>query len=256
MKVKKTDLQGIKELLDSKVIEYNNRRFIEDDPIGIPHMFTHKNDIEIAGLFAATIAWGNRKSIIKNATHLMELMDNDPYAYVTGSKKSDLQTLKKFVHRTFNGDDATDFILALKKVYKKYNSLEELFAIDGDAMKRIEHFRAIFIKGFSSAHALKHVSNPASGSAAKRLNMYLRWMVRDDKQGVDFGIWKKISPAVLMLPLDVHTGNTARKLGLLNRKQDDAKAVEEITAVLKLFDVNDPIKYDFALFGLGVFEKF
>ena len=254
--MKKPDLQSVKELLDSKVIEYNNRRFIADDPICIPHMFTRKNDIEIAALFAATIAWGNRKSIIKNATQLMEMMDNDPYTYVVESTKSDLKRLSKFVHRTFNGDDAIDFVLALKKVFKKYNSLEELFIVKGDAMKRIEHFREIYIKGFSSSHALKHVSNPAAGSAAKRLNMYLRWMVRNDKQGVDFGIWNKISTADLMLPLDVHTGNTARKLGLLNRKQDDAKAVEEITNVLKLFDSNDPVKYDFALFGLGVFEKF
>ncbi len=254
--MKKTELKNIKEFLDTKVFEYNNKRFIEDDPISVPHQFSKKQDIEIAGLFAATIAWGNRKSIIKNASHLVDLMDHEPFNFVMHANAKELKRLEKFVHRTFNGNDAIDFITALKKVYTKHNSLEELFVAKGNAMEKVNAFRLKFTQYFKTTHALKHVSNPTTGSAAKRLNMYLRWMVRDDKQGVDFGLWNKISAADLMLPLDVHTGNTARKLGLLKRKQDDAKAVEEITEMLKLFDAKDPVKYDFALFGLGVFEKF
>jgi uncharacterized protein (TIGR02757 family) len=254
--LKKVELENIKDFLDSKVIEYNNKRFIEDDPISIPHKFNKKQDIEIAGLFAATIAWGNRKSIIKNANSLIGMMDFDPHNFVMNAKLKELKPIEKFVHRTFNGNDAIDFLGALKKVYAKHDSLEQLFLTGGNGLEKVNGFRLKFIDKFKTTHALKHVSNPATGSAAKRLNMYLRWMVRNDKAGVDFGIWRRISSADLMLPLDIHTGNTARKLGLLKRKQDDDKAVEEITNMLKLFDANDPVKYDFALFGLGVFEKF
>jgi uncharacterized protein (TIGR02757 family) len=254
--VKKGELKNIKEFLDTKVFEYNNERFIEGDPISVPHQFSKKQDVEIAGLFAATIAWGNRRSIIKNARALISLMDNDPHNFVTHAKTKELKPIEKFVHRTFNGNDAIDFITSLKKVYAKHDSLEDLFLVKGNGLQKVNAFRSKFVHNFKTTHAIKHVSNPARGSAAKRLNMYLRWMVRKDKQGVDFGLWNKISTADLMLPLDIHTGNTARKLGLLKRKQDDAKAVEEITEILKLFDANDPVKYDFALFGLGVFEKF
>ncbi len=254
--MKKLELQSVKDLLDTKVIEYNTRRFIQDDPISIPHQFSKKQDIEIAALFSATIAWGNRKSIIKNANSFMNLMDNSPFDFVTNYSASELRRLDSFVHRTFNGNDAKEFIKSLHEVYKKHDSLEELFLVKGNALLKIAAFRQHFTSHFKTTHALKHVSNPESGSAAKRLNMFLRWMVRNDKQGVDFGIWKKISPADLMLPLDVHTGNTARKLGLLKRKQDDRKAVEEVMEMLKIFDPKDPVKYDFALFGLGVFEKF
>lgn len=254
--MKKSELISIKELLDSKVIEYNNKKFIEDDPISIPHLFSKKQDIEIAGFFASTIAWGNRKSIIKSSNHLMRFMDEEPFAFIQSASKMELKRIEKFVHRTFNGFDAIDFILALRKIYAIHNSLEELFLADGNALSKINGFRSKFVLHFKTTHALKHVSNPATGSAAKRLNMFLRWMVRNDKHGVDFGIWNKIKPSDLMIPLDLHTGNTSRKLGLLNRKQDDAKAVEELMLMLRKFDTNDPVKYDFALFGLGVFEKF
>lgn len=250
------NIPHLREFLEEKVRQYNTRQFIADDPIAIPHLFRRRQDIEIAGLLAATIAWGNRKSIVNNARKLVQLMDDEPHAFVQGASVAELRRIDGFVHRTFNSSDALDFIAGLRRVYKKHDSLEDLFVAPGDALQKIIHFRKNFVRGFKTTHALKHVSDPASGSAAKRLNMFLRWMVRNDKAGVDFGIWKNISPADLMLPLDVHTGNVARKLGLLQRKQDDAKAVVELTTVLKQFDANDPVKYDFALFGLGVMEKF
>lgn len=248
--------EALHDLLESKFREYNHKGFIADDPLGIPHLFTLKQDVEISGLLAATIAWGNRKSIVKNARSLVEIMDNSPYAFVTGASKKELERLNRFVHRTFNGNDAIDFIMALRKVYRKHPSLENLFVAQGNAMDMIAAFRAQFVKGFGTTHALKHVSDPVSGSAAKRLNMYLRWMVRRDKAGVDLGIWRQLDPKDLMLPLDVHTGNVARKLGLLTRNQNDARAVAEVTRNLQQFDATDPVKYDFALFGLGIFEKF
>lgn len=252
----KTTITHLQEFLDEKVVEFNTRNFIAEDPVAVPHLFTRRQDIEIAGLLAATIAWGNRKSIVANARRLVNLMDNEPYAFVRDASAAELKRLGQFVHRTFNGSDAQDFVRSLRKVYKKHDSLENLFVQPGHALEKIIFFRQVFVAGFDTVHAHKHVSDPGSGSAAKRLNMYLRWMVRRDKGGVDFGIWKKISPADLMMPLDVHTGNVARKLGLLQRKQDDAKAVVELTERLKQFDASDPVKYDFALFGLGIYEKF
>lgn len=258
--MKKPD-QNIKDLLDEKLHLFNNRSFIETDPIQIPHQFTKKEDIEIAAFLAATIAWGQRKTIINNAQKLMLWMDNSPHDFILNHSAKDLVPFKKFVHRTFNGTDCVFFIKSLQNIYLKYGGLEGAFAKglnrnDESVKNSITGFRKLFLELKHDARSDKHISNPDSKSSAKRLCMYLRWMVRNDKKGVDFGIWNKINASQLCLPLDVHTGNVSRKLGLLKRTQDDWQAVEEITSVLKQFDKNDPVKYDFALFGLGAFEGF
>lgn len=251
--------QELKAFLDDKVIQYNHPRFIETDPIQVPHTFTKKEDIEITGFLTATIAWGNRKSIIKNAKRLIELLDNSPYDFVSNHEKSDLEKLQYFVHRTFNGDDCIQFIKSLKHIYTKHGGLEAVFSkhAESDSLQlSIHHFKNYFFEIEHLPRSQKHISDPLKNSAAKRLNMFLRWMVRKDNAGVDFGIWKSLSPAQLSCPLDVHSGNVARKLGLLKRKQNDAKALAELDTSLRKLDVNDPVKYDFALFGLGVFEGF
>jgi uncharacterized protein (TIGR02757 family) len=256
LKLNKTEL---KEFLDTKVEQYNNPRFIESDPIQIPHQFSKKEDIEIAGFLTASIAWGNRKSIINNAKRLMDLLDNAPYDFVINHQETDLEKLQSFVHRTFNADDAVQFIKSLKHIYLNHNGLEAVFAkhAENDSMQTaISNFKTTFFEMEHLKRTQKHISDPLKNSAAKRINMFLRWMVRNDKTGVDFGIWKSISPSQLSCPLDVHSGNVARKLGLLNRKQNDAKALSELDTTLRKLDSNDPVKYDFALFGLGVFEKF
>lgn len=247
----------IKALLDIKYEQFNSFDFIATDPIQIPHQFQKKQDIEIIGLLVAIIAWGNRKSIIKNGEKLAALLEQEPYNFI---KNTSIQEIKKlhFIHRTFQSEDLHNFLIALKKYYSENDSLENAFISDDKLgmSDRIVHFRNKLGQYFETARTQKHLANPRKGSSAKRINMYLRWMVRQDDQGVDFGIWKKVSPSLLHLPLDVHTGNVARKLGLLQRKQNDWKAVEEITKQLQVFDPQDPCKYDFALFGLGAFEKF
>ncbi len=254
------DSQDLKVFLEEKYNQYNQVSFIATDPISIPRQFARKEDIEIAGFLSATIAWGQRVTIIRNANKLVELMDGQPYEYLTNGSFGDLKRFETFVHRTFNGDDCRYFILALAEIYRKKGGLEKLFAdgvgIDGTIKTAITHFRDIFLS-FAPKHRIgKHVANPSTGSSAKRINMFLRWMVRPSKGGVDFGLWKSIPPSALMMPLDVHSGSVARKLGLLQRVQNDWQAVEELTANLRLFDPSDPVKYDFALFGLGAFEKF
>ena len=249
----------IKSFLDEKVVQYNQFNFIEPDPISIPHQFTLKEDIEIAGFLAATIAWGNRKMIIKNANRMVALMGESPYEFVMEHDTKQLERLNGFVHRTFNAQDFKCFIKALQNIYQNHNGLEAVFEKNAslDSIQpAIHHFKNTFFSIEHPARTQKHVGDPFKGSAAKRINMYLRWMVRNDKSGVDFGLWKSISPAILSCPLDVHSGNVARKLGLLNRKQNDAKAVAELDNNLRLLDPKDPVKYDFALFGLGVFEGF
>jgi len=249
----------LKDFLDSKVEQYNNPKFIETDPIQIPHQFTLKEDIEIAGFLTATISWGNRKSIIKNSKHMMELLELSPYDFVMNHETSDLKKLNVFVHRTFNGEDFIQFIISLKHIYKAHNGLESIFSkyAKKDSLQfSIHEFKKHFFEVLHLPRTQKHISDPLKNSAAKRINMYLRWMIRNDKTGVDFGIWKSLSPSLLSCPLDVHSGNVARKLGLLNRKQNDAKALNELDISLRQFDVHDPVKYDFALFGLGVFERF
>ncbi len=256
----------IAHILEEKYCFYNQEEFIETDPIQIPRAFTQKEDIEIAGFIAAAIAWGKRPMIIRNAKRWLEMMDNAPYDFVLNAKDEDLKPLLSFVHRTFNGDDALFFMNSLQNIYNNHGGLEAVFSEglkqDFDNPKNysplfgaLNYFRSVFMSSPHLARSGKHIANPAKGSAAKRLNMYLRWMIRQDKQGVDFGIWKTIDPKYLMIPLDVHSGRVARKLGLLQRKADDWKSVEELTANLRAFDVNDPVKYDFALFGMGVFGE-
>jgi uncharacterized protein (TIGR02757 family) len=249
----------LKDFLDIKVEQYNNIKFIESDPIQIPHQFSKKEDIEIAGFLTATIAWGNRKSIINNANKMMHLLEQSPYDFVVNHSKKDLENLKTFVHRTFNGQDFAQFIKSLNHIYKNHQGLEVVFAKHAklNSMQHsIHHFKNVFFEIPHQSRTQKHVSDPLKNSAAKRINMYLRWMVRNDNNGVDFGIWKSLSPSQLSCPLDVHSGNVARKLGLLERKQNDAKALYELDFALRNLDAKDPVKYDFALFGLGVFEKF
>lgn len=249
----------LKEFLDEKAALYNQPKFIESDPIQIPHQFTQKEDIEIAGFLTATIAWGNRKSIINNAQKMMQMLDNSPYDFILNHSKEDLLPLSSFVHRTFNGDDFSFFIKALQNIYRNHGGLEYLFSIhseENSVQKSISEFKKIFFSIPHVPRTQKHVSDPLKNSAAKRINMFLRWMVRDDNRGVDFGIWKSLKPNQLSCPLDVHSGNIARKLGILERKQNDAKALLELDTNLRKLDSKDPVKYDFALFGLGVFEKF
>jgi len=249
----------LKDFLDEKVLQYNTLDFIESDPVQIPHLFTQKEDIEIAGFLSATIAWGNRKMIIKNSHHMMELMGNTPYDFVMSHSEEDLVRLETFVHRTFNGHDFIGFIKSLQNIYKNHNGLEYVFAKHQETnsmQKSISEFKKTFFDVPHLARTQKHISDPLNNSAAKRINMYLRWMCRQDNKGVDLGIWKTIPPALLSCPLDVHSGNVARKLGLLTRKQNDGKALLELDLKLREFDSNDPVKYDFALFGLGVFEGF
>lgn len=251
----------LKKLLDGYVEKYNRPGFIASDPISIPHLFTDKKDREIAGFFAASIAWGQRTTILNNAQKLMQWMDFAPHQFIMQHADADLKPFSGFVHRTFNGDDCLFFIAALRYIYQHYPSMEAVFSeglrvSDKDMFEAISHFRQVMMQVEHLPRSRKHLPNPDAGSAAKRMNMFLRWMVRNDKKGVDFGIWETISPALLLCPLDVHSGRTARKLGLLNRTQDDRRAVEELTGSLRLLNPKDPVQYDFALYGLGVFEKF
>ncbi|WP_396164348.1 TIGR02757 family protein [Flavobacterium sp.] len=247
----------LKEFLDEKVELYNNPNFIESDPIQIPHSYFFKEDIEIAGFLAATIAWGNRKMIINNAKKMVDLMGNSPYDFVMNHSNSQLESLENFVHRTFNGQDFATFVRGLQHIYRNHNGLEAVFSKQNPTMQHtISDFKKLFFEIPHENRTEKHISDPINGSAAKRINMYLRWMVRKDTKGVDFGIWKNIDAAQLSCPLDLHSGNVARKLGLLHRTQNDAKAVLELDTQLRILDANDPVKYDFALFGLGVFEGF
>lgn len=249
----------LKEFLDTKVEYYNHPRFLQTDPLQIPHRFSQKEDIEISAFLTATIAWGNRKSIINNATSLMELLDNAPADFVKNHREIDLEKLSSFVHRTFNGIDLIYFIKGLKNIYGQYGGLERVFAKNAESQSlqsSISTFKHVFFELPHLSRTTKHISDPEKGSAAKRINMFLRWMVRNNGKGVDFGLWKTLSPSQLSCPLDVHSGNVARKLGLLTRKQNDAKAVSELDKNLRRLDSLDPVKYDFALFGLGVFEKF
>lgn len=254
-------LKEIKELLDEKYFQFNNSTFIETDPISIPHQFSKKEDVEIAAFLVATIAWGQRISIINNGNKLMRLMNHEPHEFIMNFSKKDAVRCENFVHRTFNSTDCVFFLNSLKNIYTKHKGLEYAFSDKFtkdkiDVKDAITNFRELFLSIPHQTRSDKHISNPSAKSSAKRLCMYLRWMVRKDKHGVDFGIWKSINSSQLCLPLDVHTGNVSRKLGLLTRTQNDWQAVEEITSVLREFDKKDPIKYDFSLFGLGAFEGF
>lgn len=248
----------LKDFLDSKVNQYNNIDFIEPDPISVPHRYTTKEDIEIAGFLASSIAWGNRKMITKNGHRMMDLLGNSPYDFVMNHSDNQLENLDGFVHRTFNATDFKHFILALKHIYTFKGGLENIFIqyqTEDSLQDAIHQLNQIFFEIPHQSRTRKHIADPYKGSVAKRLNMWLRWMCRKDNKGVDFGIWN-ISPSKLSCPLDVHSGNVARKLGLLNRTQNDTKALQELDNSLRLFDDSDPVKYDFALFGLGIFEGF
>lgn len=250
--------EELKIFLNEKADQYNNPDFIKNDPIQIPHRFSLKQDIEIAGFLAATISWGNRKAIIKSAEKMLEIMGNSPYDFVLNYSEKDIRNIKdKSIHRTFNGEDFTYFIEQFNRIYKENESLEDLFKInesETNFLHAIERFRSNFL-GNEKHRTHKHVSSPYKNSSTKRIIMFLRWMVRKDKRGVDFGIWENIDQKYLSIPLDVHTGNISRKLGLITRTQNDWKTVEELDLVIRKFDENDPAKYDFALFGLGVTKE-
>jgi len=253
------NLQEIREFLEEKVNLYNNPGFIENDPVSVPHRYTLKEDIEIAGFLAATISWGNRKSIVGNAHRMMDLMGNSPYDFVMSHSTAQLKKMDSFAHRTFNAVDLVYCTKALKNVYKKQGGMEKIFSIYATPVSlqhAIHEFKKVFFELPHQERTTKHLADPLRGSAAKRINMFLRWMVRRDHRGVDFGIWKSINPSSLSCPLDVHSGTVARKLGILSRKQNDARAVTELDEKLREFDSRDPVKYDFALFGLGIIEKF
>lgn len=259
--MQKINFEELKIFLDEQVDKYNQPFFIEDDPIQIPHLFEHKMDVEIAGFLTATIAWGRREMIIKSATKMMQAMDNSPADFVLNHSQKDLKQLEGFVHRTFNSQDLTYFITTLKRIYEEEGGLENVFKNGLDVerdinMKNaISHFNNVFFKGqLDKFRTKKHIGNPGKGSAAKRMVMYLRWMVRNDNRKVDFGIWNSIPMSHLSCPLDVHTGNVGRMLGFIERKQNDWKTVEELDNAFKKIDPVDPSKYDFALFGLGAME--
>lgn len=244
----------LKSTLDELVDRYNRVSFIDDDPIQIPHRFSRLEDVEISGLLTATIAWGQRKTILKNANHLMDIMGQSPYEYVMNASADDLDDMQ-FVHRTFNSEDLRYFIESLRAIYLRNKSLESFFVPkDGehDNFNAIQRFREYVIQNADPGRTGKHIANPAKGAASKRIHMFLRWMVRKDDRGVDFGLWNRIPMSKLSCPLDVHTGVNARALGLLTRKQNDRKAVEELDQSLRQLDPSDPVKYDFALFGMGV----
>ena len=250
---------SLKDFFDSKVLQYNQASFIQEDPICIPHSFSKKQDIEIAGFFAAVFAWGNRTTIIQKSFELMKLMDNTPHEFCLHHEDQDLKRLLHFKHRTFNATDLLYFISFLKQHYENYDSLEPAFMIpkEKEMEIRLIRFHEYF---FSLEHAptrtRKHIATPYKGSSCKRLNMFLRWMVRKDKAGVDFGIWQKINPSELICPMDLHVARVAKRFQLLDRKQTDWQAAVELTNYLKTLDPKDPVKYDFALFGLGVMEKY
>ena len=249
----------LKELLDEKYIEYcKSEFFIETDPIQIPKYFEDKEDIEISGFLAASLAWGQRPTIIKKCKELMHLMEFAPYDFLMHAETNDYARFKNFKHRTFNGYDCIYFLQSLANIYKKHGGLEQVFTQayqrHNDMIEALKEWYSIFTELPTENRVLRHIANVNKGSAAKRINMYLRWMVRQDGE-VDFGLWHHIPPSALLIPLDLHTGNTSRQLGLLNRKQNDCKAVIELTTRLKEFDPEDPIRYDFALFGLGAFER-
>jgi uncharacterized protein (TIGR02757 family) len=255
-------ISDLKAFLDEKVDFYNRPSFIQSDPIVVPHGFSNKQDKEISAFFAATFAWGQRPTIINKSLELMGLMDNAPHNFILHHSEQDLQSLLKFKHRTFNTTDLLWFIHFLKKHYAKFESLEDAFLLNPsntefDTMQALKQFHKYFFdEDIAPARTKKHVSTPVRKSSCKRLNMFLRWMVRKDDKGVDFGIWTRIPASALICPFDLHVARVSRSLGLVHRKQDDWQAALELTNSLRVFDAKDPVRYDFALFGLGVFEKF
>ncbi|BAU54717.1 TIGR02757 family protein [Mucilaginibacter gotjawali] len=256
-------IENIKAFLDSKVIQYNRPDFIPNDPVSIPHLFTKQQDIEIMGLWAAVLAWGQRVTIINKCHELIKLMDGAPYDFIMNHEEPDLKKLLEFKHRTFNDTDTLYFISFFRHHYSKYESLEAAFMPPGPLKgelaveQSLNYFRSYFFSLSDFPHRTKkHISSPSQKSTCKRLNMFLRWMVRKDDCGVDFGIWNHIKPAELIIPCDLHVDRVARKLNLITRKQTDWQTAVELTERLREFDPLDPVKYDFALFALGIEEHF
>lgn len=254
------DLGQLKQFLDAKVAFYNRPSFIEKDPISIPHTFTKKQDIEIAGLFAAVLAWGNRTTIINNCQKLMRWMDNDPHQFILHHHDTDLKKFLGFAHRTFNTTDLLYFLHLLQHHYRRYTSLEDAFVpgrryAEENVEEALIHFHHYFFSVEHPERTRKHISTPERNSACKRLNMYLRWMVRKDKQGIDFGLWKKIKPAQLVCPLDVHVARVAERLGLIPDNRSNWANAVELTRRLRELNPADPAVYDFALFGIGAEER-
>lgn len=248
--------EELHELLEQLHDRYNRPEFIENDPISVPHSFSTRDDREVAGLFASTIAWGNRKAIVKSAHRMMQYMDNAPSDFVRNASKRELALLGSYVHRTFNGQDFQDFVRGTRGLFERFGGIgrfvEDRYEATGSMAQVLSDFRREFFACDHNPHSEKHLSSIDKGAACKRLNMYFRWFVRRDERGVDFGEWRKVPMSALYLPLDVHTGNMGRALGLLRRKQSDWKATEEITASLRDFDADDPTRYDFSLFGAGI----
>ncbi|MEG1377746.1 MAG: TIGR02757 family protein, partial [Myroides sp.] len=243
------NFEELKDYLDFKADQYNNPNFIESDPIQIPHRYKLKEDIEISGFLAATIAWGNRKMIINSATKMMDAMGNNPYDFVMNATNDQIDAIDNIVHRTFNSEDFRYFIKSLRNIYENHGGLENVFSANNsiNLQNRISEFKKIFFEIDHPLRTTKHISDPLKGSSSKRINMFLRWVSRKDTNGVDFGIWNTVSPSELSCPLDVHSGNVARTLGILSRKQNDQKALIELDEALRKFDPTDPVKYDFAL---------
>ena len=255
----KIKIPNLKEFLDEKASKYESQLFIKDDPILIPHQFTNERDIEISAFITSIISWGNRKSIIKSSRNIMTYMDNSPYDFIMNHSIEDLIGTNKSIHRTFNMIDLNYFIISLKNIYKNHGGIEDIISDKkngSNIQERISSFKKIFFSLKHPERSKKHLPSPIDGSSAKRFNMFLRWMVRSNEKGVDFGLWKKIRKSELSIPLDVHTGRIARELGLLSRNQNDSKSVKEIDLKLREMDHIDPVKYDFVLFGLGAYEKF
>ncbi|WET68194.1 TIGR02757 family protein [Sphingobacterium sp.] len=249
----------LKDFLDKKVDEYNQPGFIPNDPISIPHQFSAKQDIEIMGFLASIMAWGQRKTIINKCNELVARMDGSPYDYIVNHQEQDLKTLLGFKHRTFNDTDILYFVSFFKHHYQHFESLEDAFLVGQENREEVDLEMALnaFKTYFFSlpdypVRTRKHISSPAQKSTVKRINMFLRWMVRKDTKGVDFGIWQRLSPKDLICPCDVHVERVARKFGLITLDKVNWKTAQELTANLRLLDPLDPVKYDFALFGLGV----
>jgi len=252
--------QELKAFLDAKHDEFNVPTFIEPDPISIPHRYTRKEDIEIAGLLTAIISWGRRDLIIRGASQMMSILWDAPYDFVMQAEEEEIKRMQDFVYRTFQGVDGYYIVKGLRKVYQEMGGLEEVMRLSEgatDTQAGVMQLREAIgsVEGFPK-RTYKHLSNPAKGSSAKRINMFLRWMVRKDRRGVDFGIWNNMRPDQLICPLDFHTGNVGRKLGMITRKSNDWKAALQLTEGLRKLDPHDPVKYDFSLFGLGIYERF
>ena len=252
------DTAELQEFLDEQVARYHRLTFVENDPICIPHRFRQLQDIEISGLVAAVLAWGQRKTIINKCREFFNYMDNAPYDFVLTHQEADLKPFLNFKHRTFNATDALYFIEFFRDFYQQHDSLEEAFLAGmSPNSETVESGLVGFRERFFALpdapdRTRKHIATPARKSACKRLNMFLRWMVRPNDGGVDFGLWHRIRPAQLVCPCDVHVDRVARRLGLITRRPTDWQTALELTQNLRRFDASDPVKYDFALFGLGV----